>query len=115
MRGALPTTRRAMLVSSGDFAGRTHRASGELMSKRATSVGPARETTSGGRPVQPEPGPVVYLTLTMRLSEEAGDTPMIDVIRAVRDAAVALAASRGAEPDPDEVIVVARRRLGIAG
>ena len=63
----------------------------------------------------PEPGPSVYLTLTMRLSAEAVDTPVIDVIRAVRDAAVALAASRGAEPDPDEVIAAARRRLGLVG
>jgi hypothetical protein len=68
-----------------------------------------------GALVQPEPGPSAYLTLTMRLSEEAADTPVIDVIRAVRDAAVALAASRGAAPHPDEVLEAARRRLGLAG
>ena len=56
-----------------------------------------------------------YLTLTLRLSEEAADTPVIEVIRAVRLAAVALAASRGTPPAPDEVEAGARRRLGLAG
>jgi hypothetical protein len=62
-----------------------------------------------------ERGPVVYLTMTLRLSEEAGDTPVIEVIRAVRNAAVALAASRGCDPAPDEVLAKARRNLGLAG
>jgi hypothetical protein len=57
----------------------------------------------------------VYLTLTLRLSEEAVDTPVIDVVHAVRNAAIALAASRGCDPDPDEVLEHARRRLGLAG
>lgn len=65
--------------------------------------------------MEAEHGPVAYLTLTLRLSEEAADTPLIDVIRAVRNAAVALAASRGSLPDPEEVMVAARRRLGLAG
>jgi hypothetical protein len=60
-------------------------------------------------------GPVVYLTLTLRLSEEATDTPVIEVIRAVRSAAVSLAAARGDDPDPAEVMAQARRRLGLAG
>lgn len=60
-------------------------------------------------------GPAVYLTLTLRLSEEAADTPVIDVIRAVRNAAVALAASRGCDPEPGEVLAKARRSLGLAG
>jgi hypothetical protein len=60
-------------------------------------------------------GGASYLTLTMRLSEEAADTPIIEVIRAVRLAAVALAASRGSAPEPDEVLAAARRRLGLAG
>ena len=54
-----------------------------------------------------------YLTLTLRLSEEAADRPLIEVIRAVRLAAVALAAARGAAPDPQEVLAAARRRLGL--
>jgi hypothetical protein len=62
-----------------------------------------------------ERGPTALLTLTLRLSEEAVDTPVIEVIRAVRLAAVALAAARGVEPDPDEVLDAARRRLGLAG
>jgi hypothetical protein len=62
-----------------------------------------------------ESGPAVYLTMTLRLSEEAADTPVIEVIRAVRDAAVALAASRGCDPAPHEVLAKARRSLGLAG
>lgn len=65
--------------------------------------------------MEAEQGPVAYLTLTLRLSEEAADTPLIDVLRAVRSAAIALAASRGADPDPAEVLVAARRRLGLTG
>lgn len=60
-------------------------------------------------------GGTAYLTLTLRLSEEAADRPLIEVIRAVRLAAVALAASRGEIPDPEDVLEDARRRLGIAG
>ena len=60
-------------------------------------------------------GPTVYLTLTLRLSEEAVDTPTIEVLRAVRNAAISLAASRGSDPDPDEVMKRARHRLGLAG
>lgn len=56
-----------------------------------------------------------YLVLTLRLSEEAAEVPVIEVIRAVRTAAVALAASRGQEPLLDEVELVARRHLGLAG
>jgi len=62
-----------------------------------------------------EHGPAVYLTLTLRLSEEAADTPVIEVVRAVRNAAIALAASRGCDPEPDEVLAQARRTLGLAG
>ena len=62
-----------------------------------------------------ESGPAVYLTMTLQLSEEAADTPVIDVIRAVRNAAVALAASRGCDPAPNEVLAKARRNLGLAG
>jgi hypothetical protein len=62
-----------------------------------------------------ENGGSTYLSLTLRLSEEAADTPLIEVIRAVRLAAVALAASRGTTPDPDEVMDAARRRLGLTG
>ena len=62
-----------------------------------------------------ESGPAVYLTMTLRLSEEAADLPVIEVIRAVRNAAVALAASRGCDPEPDEVLAKARRNLGLAG
>jgi hypothetical protein len=51
----------------------------------------------------------------LRLSEEAADIPVIEVIRAVRLAAVALAASRGTTPDPEDVLEAARRRLGLAG
>jgi hypothetical protein len=56
-----------------------------------------------------------YLVLTLRLSEEAADVPVIEVIRAVRTAAVGLAASRGHEPGIAEVEQVARRHLGLAG
>ncbi|MBV9368721.1 MAG: hypothetical protein JO074_02745 [Frankiales bacterium] len=56
-----------------------------------------------------------YLVLTLRLSEEAGQVPVIEVIRAVRNAAVSLAASRGEQPEIAEVEQVVRRRLGIAG
>jgi hypothetical protein len=56
-----------------------------------------------------------YLVLTLKLSEEATLVPVIEVIRAVRTAAVSLAASRGVEPDLIEVEEVARRRLGLAG
>ena len=56
-----------------------------------------------------------YLVLTLKLSEEAADVPVIDVIRAVRTAAVGLAASRGQQPAVDEVERAARRHLGIAG
>ena len=62
-----------------------------------------------------EIGGTRYLTLILRLSAEAADTPVIEVIRAVRLAAVSLAASRGVTPEPDEVLDAARRRLGIAG
>jgi hypothetical protein len=62
-----------------------------------------------------EHGGTTYLSLTLRLSEEAADTPLIEVIRAVRLAAVSLAASRGVAPDPEEVMDAARRRLGLAG
>lgn len=65
--------------------------------------------------MEPDHGPAAYLTLTLRLSEEASETPLIDVIRAVRNAAVALAAARGMTPHPDEVLADARRRLGLAG
>jgi len=56
-----------------------------------------------------------YLVLTLKLSEEAANVPVIDVIRAVRTAAVGLAASRGQRPAVDEVEQAARRHLGIAG
>jgi hypothetical protein len=56
-----------------------------------------------------------YLVLTMKLTEEAADVPVIEVIRAVRTAAVALAASRGEEPRLADVEQVARRHLGLAG
>lgn len=56
-----------------------------------------------------------YLVLTLRLSEEAGEVPVIDVIRAVRTAAVALAASRGQEPCLADVEQVVRRQLGLTG
>jgi hypothetical protein len=56
-----------------------------------------------------------YLTLTLRLSEEAADLPVVDIIRSVRNAAVALAASRGVSPDPAEVERVVRVRLGLTG
>jgi len=56
-----------------------------------------------------------YLVLTLKLSEEAADVPVIEVIQAVRTAAVGLAASRGYEPHLDEVEIVARRHLGLAG
>lgn len=56
-----------------------------------------------------------YLVLTLRLSEEAAQVPVIEVIRAVRTAAVSLAASRGVQPALAEVEEVARRRLGLAG
>jgi hypothetical protein len=56
-----------------------------------------------------------YLVLTLRLSEEAAQVPVIEVIRAVRTAAVSLAASRRKQPALEEVEQAARRRLGIAG
>ena len=56
-----------------------------------------------------------FLVLTLRLSEEAADVPVIEVIRAVRTAAVALAASRGHEPGVADVERVARRHLGLTG
>lgn len=56
-----------------------------------------------------------YLVLTLKLSEEAVDVPVIDVILAVRKAAVGLAASRGAQPGLEDVERAARRHLGIAG
>jgi len=56
-----------------------------------------------------------FLVLTLRLSEEAVNVPVVDVIRVVRTAAVALAASRGHEPQLGEVEQVARRHLGLAG
>jgi len=56
-----------------------------------------------------------YLVLTLKLSEEAVDVPVMDVIRAVRIAAVGLAASRGQQPAVDEVEQAARRHLGLAG
>lgn len=55
-----------------------------------------------------------YLVLTLRLSEEAAQVPVIEVIRAVRTAAVSLAASRGEQPELAEVELAARRRLGLA-
>jgi predicted RNA polymerase sigma factor len=73
-------------------------------------------------PAQPVPPPeeqdhssTAYLVLTLRLSEEAADVPVIEVIRAVRTAAVALAASRGSEPGLADVERVARRHLGLVG
>jgi hypothetical protein len=68
-------------------------------------------------PVRPEDDhpSTAYLVLTLKLSEEAAQVPVIDVIRAVRTAAVSLAASRGDEHDLDEVEEAARRRLGLAG
>jgi hypothetical protein len=66
--------------------------------------------------MEPAAGPsAVYLTLTLRLSEEAVETPVIEVVHAVRNAAVALAVSHGRDPDPDEVLERARRCLGLAG
>jgi hypothetical protein len=56
-----------------------------------------------------------YLVLTLKLSEEATDVPVIDVILAVRTAAVGLAASRGELPGLDDVERAARRHLGMAG
>jgi hypothetical protein len=56
-----------------------------------------------------------YLVLTLKLSEEAADVPVIDVIRAVRKAAVGLAASRGEHPGLDDVERAARRHLGMTG
>lgn len=56
-----------------------------------------------------------YLVLTLKLSEEAAQVPVIEVIRAVRTAAVSLAASRGEQPALEEVEEAARKRLGIAG
>lgn len=55
-----------------------------------------------------------YLVLTLKLSEEAAEVPVIEVIRAVRTAAVSLAASRGEQPALADVELVARRRLGLA-
>jgi hypothetical protein len=54
-----------------------------------------------------------YVSLSLRLSQEAPRTPVIDVIRAVRVAAVALAASRGDDVSADDVLDAARRRLGL--
>ena len=68
-----------------------------------------------GAVLEPEHGPTVYLTLTLRLSEEAVDTPVIEVLRAVRNAAISLAAARGHDPDPGEVMQQARRKLGLTG
>jgi hypothetical protein len=56
-----------------------------------------------------------YLVLTLKLSEEAAQLPVIEVIRAVRTAAVSIAASRGEQPGLEEVEEAARRRLGLAG
>jgi hypothetical protein len=56
-----------------------------------------------------------FLVLTLKLSEEAANVPVIDVIRAVRRAAIGLAASRGEHPAVEEVERAARRHLGIAG
>lgn len=56
-----------------------------------------------------------YLVLTLRLSEEAGELPLVEVIRTIRTAAVSLAAARGTQPALSEVEEVARRRLGLAG
>jgi hypothetical protein len=56
-----------------------------------------------------------FLVLTLKLSEEAADVPVIDVIRAVRTAAVGLAASKGEQPGVEDVERAARRHLGIAG
>lgn len=56
-----------------------------------------------------------YLVLTLKLSEEAAQVPVIEVIRAVRTAAVSLAASRGSQPALEEVEEAARKRLGLAG
>jgi hypothetical protein len=59
--------------------------------------------------------PTAYLVLTLQLSEEAVDVPVIDVIRAVRQAAVGLAASRGEQPALRDVERAARRHLGMTG
>ena len=67
---------------------------------------------AGGAPDAPL---TAYLVLTLKLSEEATQVPVIEVIRAVRTAAVSLAASRGEQPALEEVEEVARRRLGLAG
>ena len=56
-----------------------------------------------------------YLVLTLKLSEEAAQVPVIEVIRAVRTAAVSLAASHGEQPALEAVEEAARKRLGIAG
>jgi hypothetical protein len=56
-----------------------------------------------------------FLVLTLKLSEEATNVPVIDVIRAVRKAAVGLAASRGELPGVQDVERAARRHLGMAG
>lgn len=56
-----------------------------------------------------------FLVLTLKLSEEAANVPVLDVIRAVRTAAVGLAASRGEPPAVEDVERAARRQLGIAG
>ena len=56
-----------------------------------------------------------FLVLTLKLSEEAANVPVLDGIRAVRQAAVGLAASRGTPPAVEEVERAARRQLGIAG
>jgi len=59
--------------------------------------------------------PTAYLVLTLKLTEEAAQVPVIEVIRAVRTAAVSLAASRGEQPALEEVEEAARKRLGLAG
>jgi len=56
-----------------------------------------------------------FLVLTLKLSGEAVDVPVIDVIRAVRKAAVGLAASRGEQPGLHDVELAARRHLGMTG
>jgi hypothetical protein len=56
-----------------------------------------------------------FLVLTLKLSEEATNVPVIDVIRAVRKAAVGLAASRGEQPGLQDVERAARRHLGMTG
>jgi len=87
----------------------------------ARYAGPDSVRPRQGDPVQPPDGDAAdapttaYLVLTLKLSEEAAQVPVIEVIRAVRTAAVSLAASYGEQPALEEVEEAARKRLGIAG